>query len=137
MASPLSQILTGATLVFGTSAFTAEITGVGHDGMARPMVETAHIGTAAAGAGKVGNMTKLPGDIVNPGALNIEFHYNPDTVPPIGAAPETVTLTLRSGATWVGTAFMTGYSYTGALDDKLTGTATIEWSGEITITAAV
>ena len=135
------DVATGLTLTFGTSSWAPQITGVGQAGVSREAIATSHHGTAAAGAGTFGNATFVPGRIVDPGSLEIEGHYNPDEIPPIGEDAETVTLAYAasggdsSGATVASSGFLTDFSTTGELDGKITFTATLKRSGNVTRTA--
>lgn len=131
MANP--NVTTGASITF-SSGFLAKITNISWGGIARPSVATSHMGTAAAGAGKFGNATFIPGRIIDPGELSVELLYDPELNPPIAGAIETVTVTWPDGDTWAGSAFMTGFEITGPLDDAMTATATLKFSGEVTMT---
>lgn len=136
MASPGAQIADGATIVFGTSAFSAQVTSIAWGGITRPAIDTTHLGTAAPAGDNFGNRTFLPGKMVDPGEITMEIHVNPDAGPPIHAAAETITVTFNSGATWACTGFVTSFEITNALDDKLVGTMTVKMTGNINPTAA-
>lgn len=133
---------TGATIVFGTSAFAARITGITHDGIERAILETSHLGTAPAGAGTIGSKTFIAGDLSDPGTITLEGHHDADIIPPIEGAPETITITFPKGAaetaatTWSFQGQMTGYSYTIPLEDIVTFSATVKAVGPITRTVA-
>lgn len=141
MAGTPVDVTTGASILFD-SGFFAEVTDINWSGMSRPSIPTSHMLTAAAGAGEVGNATFIPGRIIDPGSLDIEFHYNPDTDPPIAGLAEAVTLAFAlfpgdsTPANLTGSAFMMDFAMQGPLDDKMVATATLKWSGPITITAA-
>jgi len=136
MASSPVDLGTGASISFGTSSFASQLTDISFSGMARESIETTHLGTAVAGTGKIGSKTFLPGVLVDPGEMSIEGHFNPDTVPPIEASAETITITFAEGATWAGSGFMTSYEPGVPLEDKMTFSATIKWTGNITVTAS-
>ena len=141
MSTPLVDLGTGITVVFGTSGFAPEITNAAMGGISRELVETSHLGTLPAGAGKVGSKTYLAGDLSDPGELTIEGHFNPDTIPPVEGSSEEITINFppNSGVTtpakWVFQGQMTSFDWTGPLEDKMTFTATIKAVGEITVTA--
>lgn len=134
------DIGTGTTIVFGTSGFNAEVTDVDWGGLSREAIETTHLGTAVAGAGKVGSKTYIPGDLSDPGEISLTGHFNPNLKPPMEAAAETITVTfpLPAGgttpATWVASGFMTAFAETTPLEDKMGFTATIKITGNITVT---
>ncbi len=87
------DIGTGATIVFGTSGFTAEVMSISIDGIDRESIETTHLGTTVPAANQYGGRTYIPGDLADPGTTTIEINFNPDTLPPIGLAAETITIT--------------------------------------------
>jgi hypothetical protein len=137
MASPAVNVSTGASITF-SSGYFAQITNITWSGVTRPSIKTSHMGTAAAGAGVFGNDTFMPGDLSDPGELVVECHYNPDTRPPIDAAAATCTVTIPGSttpATWAGSAFMTGFEFSAPLEDKMMFTATLKFSGNVTVTA--
>lgn len=135
-----TQVGTGTTILFGTSAWEAEIVGVNLAGMSREAIDTSHLATAVASAGKVGSRTKIPGKLTNPGQLRLEIHFDSETLPPIEAAPETITITFpvrtgdAVGPKWAFSGFATGFEAGAPLEGKMTGTLTIEITGEITKT---
>ena len=124
-----------STITFGTSAFTAELVGLSWDGISRPAINTTHMGSTAATATNFGVATYIPGKVSDPGSATIEFHFNPDTNPPIDAVAETITVAFPGSATkatWSGSGFMTDFSLVDPLDDKMTARATLKFSGLIT-----
>ncbi len=136
------DIGTGTTIVFGTSGFTAQILDVNPPNLSRESIPTSHMATAAPGAGVVGNKTFMPGDLVDPGELTFDIHFNPDTLPPIHKVVETITITfplpagMSTPATWAGQGFVTNYDPADPLEDKMTGALTVKMSGGITVVAA-
>ena len=141
MAGTTVDVGTGIAITY-SSSFFAQITNVSWSGMSREAIETTHMGTAAAAGGKFGNKTFILADTSNPGTLTVDGHFNPETSPPIDSAFETVTVTwpLASGDSsagkWACSGAMTDFSMSAALDDKMTFSATLQFSGNITKTAA-
>ncbi|MBT8046399.1 MAG: hypothetical protein KJN67_04460 [Pontiella sp.] len=131
----MTDTTTGATITFGTSGFSQNWQSIGLPGANRGSYDTTHLGTTTA-------RTHAPIDLVDWGTLEIEFDFDPDDRPPIDQPAETITITwpLPSGgstaATLVGSGFMTDYTVNGPLEEKMTATATIKWSGDLTFTAA-
>lgn len=123
MSSPAVDVAKGITLDFGTSNFAAELVDCELSGYIREFIETTHQGT---GDWK----TFKPKKTVDPGGVEAVFHYNPDTVPPMTQDPEVITITMPSGTTITATGFMTNFTPTGKLDDKMVATATVKLSGE-------
>ena len=121
-----------------SSSFFAQITSLNWSGISREAFDTSHMGLSLAGSGKFGNMTKIPSKLNDPGKLEVEFNFNPDTLPPIEGAAETVTVTIGDSstpATWAGSGFMTEFSWEGPLQGIMKGKATITFSGNVTRTA--
>jgi len=142
MAGFTVDVGTGITVVATTSSWTAELLSVDWSGITRPGLETTHMATAAAGAGKFGNATYIPGDISQPGTLSLTHHLNPDTTVPIDLVAETWTLTWpkaagdATAATWAASGFATDYSTSAAIDEVMEATLVIQLTGNVTITPA-
>ena len=122
-----ADIATGITIVFGTSGFSAELTDITAPEAARDAVESSHQGTTTA-------RTFIPQDLVDWGSLEIDFNFDPSTDPPVDATAETVTITWPDATTWAFSGFMTNYSASAPLNDKMTGSATVKVTGDVTIT---
>ena len=142
MAGAKENLFTGTTIVFGTSAFAADLMGASVGGISRAAIPTSHAGTSEPGAGKYGNMTFIPAALSNPGELTMEIAHDPDQEVPIDQPAETITFTFAklaadaSAAIETFSGFCTAFDFTGALEDKYTATMTIQRSGEVTQTAA-
>ena len=133
----------GTTITFASGFFAQIIEIIEIQGIAREFFETTHSTTAAPSSGKFANMTYLPDAFADPGGITITVNFNPDTIPPINSAAETVTITfpLQSGdtsaANWAVTGFMTSFDVSIPVKTgKMTATTNIKFSGEITRTAA-
>lgn len=126
---------TGASVTFGTSGFTANITAISHDGIERVSIPTSHLGTTTA-------HTFIPGDLFDPGELTLDLQHDGDNYPPIDQAAETITVIFPLGsgestaARWAFSGFATGYNYSIPLEDLMTGQLTVKASGDITDTDA-
>lgn len=129
MPSPAVDVSFGFTIVFGTSAFAAQITDITPPAQTREAIGTSYQGTTTAA-------TYMPADLVENGELTFTIHFNPDTAAPIDGAAETVTITWPSGATWAFTGFMTAYTPGAPFNGLMTGEVTVKVSGDITIVAA-
>ena len=131
----MADVFTGATIVFGTSSFSAEILGATLPGATRPVIDTTHLGTTVA-------RSKIPGDLIDWGQFEFELQFDPDNEPPLDQAAETITVTFPTpsggltGATWEFSGFIASYSGAFALEEKMTATVTLEISGDITWTAS-
>lgn len=129
------DIGTGTTVTFGTSSFSANITNVGWSGIERPAIDTTHLGTTTA-------RTFMPGDLFDPGELSLDIQFNPDNYPPITGAAETITVRfpipagLSNGATWVASGFMTSFELGNPLEELMTATMGVKFTGNITPTDA-
>lgn len=122
----MTQIATGATVTFGTSAFTANITDFAWSGVSRPSVNADHLGSTAG--------TFLPGGVVDPGELTLEIHSEGgDNLPPTDAAAETITLEFADGSSLAASGFITNWDpASGSTDELVTGSITIKFTGAIT-----
>lgn len=137
MAQPPVDSGTGATLVFSTSSWTAEITDIKHSGKKRPSLKTSHLGLTA-GAGELFQ----PGKLFDPGEIDIEFHFNPDSPPPYTATAENVSIkfpivgTITTGSKDQINAFVIDFGETIPLENIMMGTAKLKCSGTISHTNA-
>lgn len=119
---------TGTTIAFGTSSFTANIRSISADGISRAVIDKTHMGSTTS-------MRKRPGKLVDPGELTVEFELDPDAQPPIAGAPETITITFpiptgsTNGATLAGEGFVSEWSWNDPLEDDMTASMTIVWTG--------
>lgn len=90
-----------------------------------------------------GFIRKMPGDLVDPGDVEVNYEYNPNSIPPLGyATPSTqtydvVTITYpvqpgqTNGATLVGTAFIsTRGGPRLANNEIMKGKIKITWNGD-------
>ena len=143
MPGSASRSIVGATVVFGTTSYSQQITSVGISGAGRTAIPTSHIGTTLAASGKFGSMTFIPSDLVNPGTLDLGIHYDPDDVPIIDAASEVCTITWKtvtgdsSGSKLAAIYFATDFSFSGSVDSELCeGSITGQLSGDVSRTAA-
>jgi len=119
----------GTTVVFGTSAFAANLLRVSAPGLSRKSIPSSHLGT-------VDWETFAPGELVNGGEMRIDFEFDPGDTPPIDQAAETITITCGTGEVISFSGFMTNYGGEIPLDDKLTGSATIKITGAVSYFAA-
>ena len=118
----------GGSISF-SSSFLAEITNIAHDGIAREAINTSHMGST--------NWHNfIPEELADPGELTVELNFDQDATPPITATAESVTVTLPDGtatASWAASGFLTGFQWNAPDADKMTATATIKFSGAITV----
>lgn len=130
----MADVGTGTTISFPTSGFTASITSVSLADISRKEVDVTHMGSSTA--------EFIPADLVNWGSVEMEILFDPDSIPPIDAAAETVTITFpipalhSAGATAVGSAFLTKASGTIPLEDAMKMTCTLKWAGAVTFSDA-
>ena len=136
MAAGTADVGTGITITFATATnddWAAELLSVEHGDVERPAIDTTHLGTT-------GGRTFIPGNLYDPGTITCECAFLPDDPPRITHTAETITITwpLGSGGTPANTqatGFITGYTRTGSLEEKMTANVTIKVSGSITDTA--
>ncbi len=127
----------GAAIAFGTQAFTAQIRDINLEGISLEAFEAGHMGLTEVAANELGNLPKVFSKVVDPGQLTFEMHFNPGLEPLLNGTPETVTLTFKSGTTYVGTAAMVSMSAAIPFNGKMMSNITIEWSGKIDVTAGI
>ena len=121
---------TGITVAFGTSTFTAAITGISVSGMERGAIDVTHLGSTTF-------KDYIPATLSDPGQVEATFLADPDQPAPIGAAVETLTVTFpipsggSTGATLVGTGFITSWDLdaSGGDDSAMSGTFTFKFDG--------
>jgi hypothetical protein len=128
-----------ATLGFGSSitfssGFCAAITDVKIGGLSREAVDV----TSFASAG--GYKEFIPSSLIDAGSLDVELNYDNDVAPPIAGAVETITVTfpLKTGESTAAniscSGFMTDSEESVPMDDKLSQSITIKFTGARTYT---
>lgn len=136
MADAAPFLGTGATAVFGTSAFASSLTDIAWNGAyGRAVIETTHLGTTTAKTFKAGLL-------YDPGTLTLTGYFDADAVSasaPFTGAAETVTITCSSDGTgntttWAASCFVTEFNFTLPTEEKQGFTMTLKASGAITIT---
>ena len=140
MATPVVNVGTGSTIVFGTSAWAAKVTKISIDGIELAELDITNLSNPAAGAGEIGGRTFMLGDLADPGSITIEGHFNPDLIPPIRGVAETVTLTFPvsagapTAATYVFSGATKSFQVGVPLEELMTFTMTVKVLGLITVT---
>jgi hypothetical protein len=119
------DIGTGMTVLFGTTSFSAPVLSARHTGMSRKAIQTSHMGTTTA-------HTFMPGDLYDPGSLELSVQLDTDAVPPITATAETVTLTFPDAETRSYSGFITDVSEVYPLEEIMTADITVKLTGAIT-----
>lgn len=115
---------TGLTITFDTGFF-AEILSCRWSGMSRPSLDDTHMGTTAA-------RVYRPGNLFDPGELEVELHFAPATRPPIDDPASSCVVDFGT-YTWTANAFMTQFEIVAPLEDKMVATGRLKFSGNITI----
>lgn len=119
---------TGSTIAFGTSSYDANITGISIGGEEVPVIDVTHMGSTAY-------REKIFGDLVEPPEITVEILWDPNKIPPVSAAVETVTITFPlpdggiTAANIAGTAKIISWENETPLEDKMVGTYTIKFDG--------
>jgi hypothetical protein len=129
MAAP--DLGTGSTITFATSTgFAMRLRDINWGGGSRPAIDTTHYGSTAR--------TKLPGDIVDYGAFEAEFEFDPAAHATaanflLTNAEETITINWGgSGNTSAFTGFVSDMSAEAPNEDLMVMRATIVVDGAIT-----
>ena len=119
---------TGITIGFATSTFTADV--VDFAPIFEQSVESidcTHQGSTAR--------TFAPSELIDAGECTMSILFEPGVVVPVGAAPEVITITFpfvtasTTKGTWVCSGFITSYSATASLEERMEGEVTIKWTG--------
>lgn len=130
-----ADIGTGTTITFGTSSFTAQVLAINNTGTSRESIDTSHMGT-------VGGRTFISGDLFDPGQLDLDIQFLPEARPPYTGAAETVTVTFPTngtqtvGAKYAALGFVTAFDWSDPMEDLMTASTSIKFSGNISYTAA-
>ena len=126
---------TGTTIAFGTStSFDAQVTGLKINGEEVPVIDVSHMGTT-------GTRSKMFGDLKENVTVDVDMHYDPSETIPTGVS-QTITLTFpipsgsTNGATLAGTGAVVSHSADVPLEDKMTGSYKIQFTGAVTRAAA-
>jgi len=128
-----------ATLGFGSSitfssGFCAQITDVKIGGLSREAVDVTNFGSTG------GYKEFIPSTLIDSGELEVELIYDNDTAPPITGAVETITVTFplkgseTAAATVACSGFLTDSEESIPMDDKLSQSVTIKFTGARTYT---
>jgi len=123
-----ANVGTGTTVTFGTSSFTADVLSVSRSGITRESIETTHLGTATA-------RTFMVGDLYDAGELSMEIAWIGSLDPPYDGVAETITIDYAgagSGHRWAASGFITSLEMTAGIEERMTATITIKYSGTIT-----
>lgn len=120
----------GASITFGTTAFTGKFTQLDPGEKTLGDIEDTHLGTT-------GNKTYRPEDLVEPGELTGMVQFSSDTALPALGTVETVTLTfpipagLTTAATYAGTAYIKRFKVPTLENNTLQmAEITVKWTGK-------
>ena len=118
------------SVVFGTTGFAPKKMSINIPGASREKLKTSYMGQAAL------SHTYIPVALSELGSMSGEVFVDPDALPPINSAAETITITWPDSSTWAFTGFMESFDVTGERDGLLTGNYSICISGgTITVVA--
>lgn len=125
-----TDVGTASTLIFADS-WVFEMNDLSWSGMERNFIDSSHLGTTVA-------RTFLLGDLYDPGALTIQGHLDTASTgnPILTGAINTVTLTFPNSKNYNAQGGLQSYEISVPLEDKMTSTAVIKFSGQITFAAA-
>lgn len=131
----IADVGTGTTVAFGTSTtFDAQVTGVRVNGEEMAVIDVTHMGTT-------GTRAKMLGDLKENVTVDVDMHYDPSETIPTGTS-QTITITFpipsgsTNGATLAGTGAIVSHSGDIPLEDKMTGSYRIQFTGAVTRVAA-
>ncbi len=122
----MAEVGTGITIT-GATGFLAEILSVSEGGLTRPPIDVTHMISATR--------DYVPGKLSDQGQMDVEIAFDPALAPPIDAAAETWEITYPTGHKWSRTGFMTNFQTQAPLEERMTATCSIKWTGALTLTA--
>lgn len=130
MAVPTVGLAFASSIVFD-GGFFLEILSIGWSGFSRDVIETTNMNSGSSKDFK-------PDEIYDPGELEVEFHFFPGTQPALEVGDVATSCVVDfggggDGSKWSATAFMTNFSITANMGEKLTATATLKFTGDITL----
>lgn len=139
-APPVASQTVGV-VTFGTSSWSPGLLDIKGPEWMREWLDTTNMSITAASAGFVGNKTGIPSLYVDPGEVELTVQHVQGSTIPIGSALETITI--KAGAfssaqgSIAGSGCLLKYKPDMPLEGKvMTATATIRYTGPLTITAA-
>ena len=117
---------TGATIAFGTSAWTANITSIKAPERSREAVKTSHLGTTTA-------HTYIAARLIESGEVSFDYQYDLATSgeSPMDGAEELVTITPYTGPAITFQGFWTKDGQEIPMEDLMTGSATVKVTGDV------
>lgn len=124
MTAPL--VSTGISFDFPDSGFTADFVNVTPPQFAREALETSHMLTTDF-------KTYIPAKLIEGGSLSCVIQFDPAIQPPIGADPETITITFADGSEWAFEGFMTDYQPGADLETVMQGTVIFKVADDVLI----
>lgn len=128
MTSAIGDVGTGAAITFDSS-YLGKILNIEWGGISRPAIKITSFGDTID--------QFVAGDLYDPGELVVDVLCDPTQLPAISGGEEAITLDFGGGAStahWDAQGFLTSFTTTLPLEDKIVATATIKFTGAITIT---
>lgn len=123
----------GGSLKFSSTSYTCEIVSITPSGQKRAALDTTHLASTAK--------TYMPGDLIDPGTLEVVIHYPPDTPPPFTAAENFILYFPKSGTQTTG-ASLTALGFISErsgpavkVDEIMEQTITVQLSGVVSTAA--
>jgi hypothetical protein len=123
----------GSSITF-SSGFFAEITDVKIGGLSREAVDVTNFGSTG------GYKEFIPSTLIDSGELEVELIYDTDATPPITGAAETITVTFPLKGAEITAAkiecsgFLTDSEESVPMDDKMSMSCTVKFTGQRTYT---
>ena len=126
MAAP--DVGTGTTILFGTSAFSANLLSIDWS-RSRGFFETSHMGTTVSHA-------YAPNDLVDNGEITCEYFFDGGDDPPIDAAAEPITIDWAGEGInnkWAASGFVIAVNPSAPHEDRMVMSMTIKITGGVTL----
>lgn len=113
----------GASLTFGTSGTTAQITDLNIDGEERAVIDDTNYATTGYREYRFGSLVDTP-------EMEVEAQFEAGDLPPITAAAETITLTFPDAGSLTGTAAVIRRSFPLPMEDRSKVRFTVKYDGK-------
>ncbi len=120
----------GTTMSFGTQLWSPHILSIGDIGSEGNAIDTTHLNTSDA-------RTYVASRLVENGTISMEVQHDPDAMPVVCAANETIIITFYDGATCSFDGFIQSHKIGNINKDEsglMTATVSVKVSGDFTWT---
>lgn len=112
---------TGASVVFDSSSFEAQVVSFNIDGEEVSVLDVSHLGSTSY-------RSKIFGVLIEPPAITLEINFDPELPPPVGLAGE-ITVTWPDSTELTGSGTIVSQSSATPLEEKMTAQFVFQMDG--------